>query len=128
MCIAHCTFDAAKKKVVHMTTIAKAHLEFRGMCIHIDLRRIDLHEQYIGGMSTIEHDVPKTNANRACDQAITQRSTVQIKVLQIRLCARERWLTQPTRQPAARRLVLDVQRVRHELIAHDLRNSTLTIH
>src|SRR3954453_4240972 len=88
MCVAHCTFDAAKKKVVHMTTIAKAHLEFRGMCIHIDLRRIDLHEQYIGGMSTIEHDVPKTNANRACDQAITQRSPSEKKAPEMAVRAR----------------------------------------
>ncbi len=108
-----------------MSPVAEAHFEFRGMRIHVDLRRVELHEQHERRMPAVEHHVAIAETDRARDEPVAQHATVQIEVLEIGLRARVRRLAQPTRQATARRLVLDVQRVRDELVADHLRDAAL---
>src|SRR5690606_11022147 len=95
------------------------------MRIHVDLTGIELHEQDECRKAAVEHHVAISQADRARDEAIAKHASIEIKMLQIRLCASERRLTQPAGQLASRRVGLDVHRIRNEFVADDLRYAAL---
>src|SRR5690625_5651064 len=79
----------AENKAVYPMVIPKAHLVLGGMHVHIHGRRVHFQIQNKGWVTAVVEHVLIRFAHRVPHQSVFYRPAVDVKVLQIRLAARE---------------------------------------
>ena len=107
---------------MHAARLAETHLELLRMRIHIHQRRVHLQVQHVRAKPPVEQHVLIGKARRARDQLVAHEAAVQKGELQIGLTAREGRQREPPGHAQRLHLVGELDHVRCELLAADLRH------
>ncbi len=81
------------------------------MRIDIDSCRGHLEIKDVGWLATVKEYILVAEAEGMTDHFVSDRTPVDIAILQVRLAARECWQGQPAHEPHARGFMLQVQRI-----------------
>src|SRR5210317_1546424 len=101
-----------KKKIMNFSTISKSHFVFSRVHVHVDQGRINLKIEHKGRMTTMVQHVTIGLLNGVGDQLIANDSTIDEKVLKIRLRTRKGRQAHPAAQTKATAFRVNV----HDLI------------
>ena len=104
----------AENKTVHGSAVAKTHLVFGGMYVHIHGRRVQFQIQDKGRVPAVIQHVPVGLLDRVGNQLVANHPTVDKKVLQVRLAAGKRRQAYPAPQPVTRHVGFDIQGLLHK--------------
>ena len=79
-----CLFDRVAHRLVHGAAVAKAHLDFGRVHVHIDQGRIDLHEQGVGRLLVAVQHVFVGAAGAVHDHLVAHKAAVHVGELVVR--------------------------------------------
>src|SRR5690625_5543171 len=117
----------AENKTVYPMVIPKAHLVLGGMHVHIHGRRVHFQIQNKGWVTAVVEHVLIRFAHRVPYQSVFYGPAVAVKVLQIRLAAREIWQSDPPPQSQSIALAIQMQGVLHKRRAPHLNHPPILL-